>query len=42
MLKEILNQGGTAFYFKGAASNTASFLNQMFNNGQASSTGKLN
>ena len=36
-----IKSGGTAFYFKGAASNTASFLNQMFNNGQASSTGKL-
>ena len=33
--------GGTAFYFKGAAANTAAFLNQMFNNGLASSTGKL-
>ena len=36
-----IKSGGTAFYFKGAASNTASFLNQMFNKGQASSTGKL-
>ncbi|WP_338945759.1 autotransporter-associated N-terminal domain-containing protein [Fusobacterium canifelinum] len=36
-----IKSGGTAFYFKGAASNTASFLNQMFNKGQASSPGKL-
>ena len=36
-----IKSGGTAFYFKGAASNTASFLNQMFNNGQTSSPGKL-
>ena len=35
-----IKSGGTAFYFKGAASNTASFLKQMFNKGQASSTGK--